>query len=59
MPLIATYAGWETNAETGKSEYVIRLVSDRREDIPDLVAEDIWNANPLQLSRVRLPESQS
>lgn len=51
MPMIATKVGWEKNPETGEEEYVVRLLCEREEDIPDLKARDVWDKTPLSLSR--------
>ena len=57
MPLIATKIGLELNPETNEQEFVIRLVAQRKEDVPDLNAGDVWGETPLILMRDPLPLS--
>lgn len=51
MSLIATSVGLELNPETNEHEFVIRLVAQTKEDVPDLNMDDVWGETPLRLSR--------
>ncbi len=52
MALIATSVGLELNSETNEQEFVIRLVAQSQEDVPDLSMGDVWGETPLRLTRV-------
>jgi hypothetical protein len=57
MALIATSVGLEINRETNEQEFVIRLVAQRQEDVPDLNVGDVWGETPLRLTRLTEPQS--
>lgn len=49
MALIAKNAGWEIDNETGKREFVIRLVAESIADVPEMMGKFIWDSIPLDL----------
>lgn len=57
MALIATSAGLELNPETNEQEFVIRLIAQTKEDVPDLNMNDVWGETSLRLSRADAPKS--